>query len=218
MLADRIGSWVNDGINLCIAIAVLIAAVRIWGLVWRHSVQAVVNCCRGQRVRDFLFDRADLDRLPAALADYFRQFTPEMEALGFKPIGDYRLLRAPWPVYARYFLAPDRRCFSAIVCNTRDLQTYCFFSIRDDRSYVETAALGLPDVDREQLQIWCYPDLPVEELYAKHREHLWHSGRNKGSRPVEMTADDVQAASQFGRRLAGISAYLMGKRIEPPNL
>jgi hypothetical protein len=166
---------------------------------------------------DWLFEPVEFDEMGNKTWDYFQQYTHDMRRLGFEPIRDYRLRHYPGPVFARFFLSRDGRTFGDI-SDYLGQRSYSFFSIFDDGIYLETTSLRTrhspPQTD--QLVIHLHADLPVDELYARHLEHMCVHAEHVPCSAIELTPQDVDEAANYGRRLVH-SVALWGRWVPPPD-
>jgi len=151
------------------------------------------------------FESVSAGELPPAVRGWFEQHTPDVEALGFRLIGDFRLKQRA-EHFGRFFQSGDGTVFGEIAWYRGSfLQTHkCvdFFSVTDDLTYLETGNVSIPPGQYEAPFLLCgVPKATAEETLAAHRRQLDRLKEDAQAEPIRFAPDEVDKVTVYGQKL-----------------
>ena len=151
-------------------------------------------------------------QLPPAVVDWFEQKTPDVESLGFRRIGDFRLKKYR-EHFARFFISPDGDVFGEISCVKilpwKTIKCFSCFSTTDDLTYLETGTLNSGFVpvpksnesDDGRFILQNVPKASVSETFDAHMVRLEQLAETRETRPICFVEDDLDKVIIHGQKL-----------------
>ena len=207
-----------EAIGAMALVIYLLSELAVWVL------GRFIKVANREKYQDFLFEAIDDLALPAGARKYFERFTPEFERLGFRPVGDYLLLKGTTRAVSRFFISPDGGAVAGIddwrwlLLRTR---TYSLMSVFDDGTYLESAPMQAP-ADRlsksTHLRLHYCPGASVEELYERHQQAVGEHAERHGAEVLAVSGEEFKQVVNYGHRLLHHAMYAKGLVPEPPPL
>jgi hypothetical protein len=204
--------WKIDGIGLFFFVV---------GILFSHWLSTRlcgwVNWLCGGAMKPWLCEPIEPRDLPGKHREFFEKHTPAYLALGFKPIGDFVLIKQPKLSTIRVFLSPDGETIGTINAYKGTFACSCV-SLFADGTYAETSTIDFvveppPEhkllfsrsADKEIAGIWQRHNSATEE-FAGHRE----------TSRLELEAEDWRDVLNYGHRLVARSVHAQGMVPELP--
>ncbi len=161
-------------------------------------------CRLGRGMERINHSLVGLQNLPGITRRFFERFTPEMEAMGFRQVGDYRLKRRT-PFFCRVLLSEDQQTFGEIT--TQQLLSFfplkccAFATIFESGDYLETANIVTKTHQVGRFHTRSLPTSNLEKLYAAHRQAVVEISERNETYPVECSPEDYPKISLYGHKL-----------------
>ena len=143
--------------------------------------------------------------MPPAAVQWFESQTPEVLAMGFRKLGDYRLKRRS-EHFARFFLHPDGRVIGELswwrVASWRKIQCFSCESVSDGATYLETGNVAMPpETAGEDCILSGVPNATIAETYHAHCRRLEELARDRSEHPILLAEGDLQRVVTYGLKL-----------------
>jgi hypothetical protein len=191
--------------------AILIATVSaVYG--FRHYTR--------MRYRDYVYEPMRPEQLPSDTYAMFNSRTPEFMQLGCGLVGDFRLAYAPYPVFVRYLLPPDRRV-KGEACDWDGKFSLSFTSYFSDGRLLESVITAESSQKVSNFsKLWFFKCGPVSvaQLYERHREAIDAYEQSHQVSALEVTPSRLAEFSQYGHRLVWSEKGLLPKHLSEPRL
>jgi hypothetical protein len=142
--------------------------------------------------------------LPAVTQRFFERHTPDMEALGFRHIGDYALKRHT-PFFCRVFLGEDDRTFGELSTQRllwlSTMKCCSFATIFESGDYLETANIASKTHDVGHYHTRSVPTHDMAKLYAAHEDAVAELSVQNETYPACCEPEDYSKISIYGHKL-----------------
>lgn len=147
------------------------------------------------------FDAVSLDELPPRVAAFFAGASPDIEAAGFRRVGDFRQ-KSEDQQFTRAWRGGDGTVYAeATVARLLCAQMTCqsCVSLLADGTLVESGTAELPQrtIDDRRLCMRSAPEANFSQLLDLHRATLAELRADHGD-PLPLTLDDYQVVSHYG--------------------
>ncbi|MEE9601987.1 MAG: hypothetical protein V3V75_01680, partial [Thermoguttaceae bacterium] len=149
--------------------------------------------------------RVTVGEMPPDATKWFEKNTPEVESLGFRRLGDYRLKRRS-EHFARFFINPQGDIVAEIswvkVLFLLRMKCFSCFSVTDDLTYLETGNLAIPKKDNEgRLILQSIPGGTIDDTLGAHRCRLDELSDTRQTLPICFVEDDLDKVIFYGQKL-----------------
>jgi hypothetical protein len=146
--------------------------------------------------------------MPSPVVEWMEENSPQVEALGFQRIGDFRpkLRSENW---SRCFIHSDGTVLAELTWQKASfvLKLKCFacFSVTDDLTYLETGNLAVPRdakrQDKDNFIMQSVPSATAAETLDAHRSRLKQLADSRQTRPMALVEDDLEEVAHYGQKL-----------------
>ncbi len=171
----------------------------IWSvlLIFSERIQRTVEIMRLQPVM--------FSEMPVAARDYFETSTAEVEALGFRQLGDFRLKQRT-EHFSRFFMNAEGSIVGAItwlgVSPWNSIHCFSCLSVTGDSTYLETGNIAVPSVkDDDHFVLRGVSEATIADTLKAHRHALEGLINSRNTHALRMLDCDLAKVVTYGQKL-----------------